>query len=185
MKLTKTDFIAHAQQGDAAVIGELYERYHASIFRYLYYRVGDRQTAEDLTSEVFLRLIHSLPGFHPQKVSFQAWLFQIARNIVIDDYRKQSVRNHVELEEHLIAGTDDPSNTIEANLTSESLRQALNKLSDEQRDVIVMRFVAGMPINEVAQALNKSEDSIKGLQRRALITLRDILTEWEITYVEQ
>jgi RNA polymerase sigma-70 factor (ECF subfamily) len=165
------------------VIAELYERYRLSIFRYLYYKVGDPHTAEDLASEVFVRMIAALPGYQPKAIAFQAWLFQIARNLAIDHYRKGKLRDHLQLEENLVAGEDDPVNTFEQGLTSNVLKKALTKLPDEQRDVIVMRFVSGMPIGEVAQSLHKSENSIKGLQRRGLIALREILTEWEVIYV--
>ena len=177
-----TDLIRRAQTGDTATLGELYERYQLSIFRYLYYRVGDRQTAEDLTSEVFERMLRFLAGFNPPSSSFQAWLFRIARNLSTDHYRKMSVRNDVQLEENLISVNDDPHTTIERVLTIEGLRQALAKLNEEQRDVILLRFVSGMPISEVAHTLNKSEDAIKGLQRRALSALREILVDWEVSY---
>jgi len=182
LDISQSEFITRAQTGDTHVIGMLYERYHTGIFRYLYYRVGDRQTAEDLTSEVFLRMLRFLPAYRPQNVSFQAWLFQIARNLAIDHHRQMLVRNPVRLEEDLTAGNDDPAVATEHGLTSQSLRKALNRLTDEQRDVIVMRFVTAMPVAEVAQALHKSEAAIKGLQRRALIALREILNEWEIVY---
>ena len=83
----------------------------------------------------------------------------------------------------MIADKDDPVHTVEHSLTSDLLLQALGKLSDVQRDVIVLRFVNGLPVAQVAQALHKSEDAIKGLQRRALSILREILTDWEVTYV--
>jgi len=178
-----TDLIKRAQQGDTEIIGDLYKRFHVSIFRYLYYRVGDRQVAEDLTSEVFERMLRFIGGFRPPSDSFQAWLFQIARNLTTDYFRKQSVRNHVALMENLVANEEDIDMNIERTLTSESLRNALNQLNEDQRDVIIMRFVAGMAIADVAQALHKSEDSVKGLQRRALIGLRQTLTDWEVSYV--
>jgi RNA polymerase sigma-70 factor (ECF subfamily) len=152
-----------------------------SIFRYLYYRVGDRQAAEDLTSEVFLRMLRFLGGFQPPAEAFGAWLFGIARNLATDHFRRMGVRDDVELEEEMIATRDDPAAAAERGLNSDALKLALKKLNSEQRDVIVMRFVAGMPIGEVAHALHKSEDAVKGLQRRALITLRQILTEWEVS----
>jgi RNA polymerase sigma-70 factor, ECF subfamily len=178
----QAEFITRAQKGDAQVIGMLYEQYRTGIFRYLYYRVGDQQTAEDLTSEVFVRMLRFLPAYRPQNVAFQAWLFQIARNLAIDHHRQMLVRNPVRLEEDLIAGNDDPAVATEHGLTSQSLRKALSRLTDEQRDVIVMRFVSAMPIAEVAQALHKSEAAIKGLQRRALVALRQTLEEWEVVY---
>jgi RNA polymerase sigma-70 factor, ECF subfamily len=178
----QAEFITRAQKGDTQVIGMLYEQYHPGIFRYLYYRVGDQQTAEDLTSEVFLRMLRFLPAYRSQNVAFQAWLFQIARNLAIDHHRQMLVRNPVRLEEDLIAGNDDPAVATEHGLTSQSLRRALSRLTEEQRDVIVMRFVSAMPIAEVAQTLHKSEAAIKGLQRRALVALRETLNEWEIVY---
>jgi RNA polymerase sigma-70 factor (ECF subfamily) len=178
-----TDLIARAQKGDSDVIAALYEGYHLSIFRYLYYRVGDMQTAEDLTSEVFERMMRFIAGFKPPSATFQAWLFQIARNLATDYFRKNGARDHWELEESMTADYTDLDATIDRRLTSETLRQALSRLTDEQRDVILMRFIAGMPIFETAQALDKSEDAVKGLQRRALMSLRKILSDWEVSYV--
>jgi RNA polymerase sigma-70 factor (ECF subfamily) len=179
-----TDIIRRAQQGDAAVIGALYEQYRVSIFRYLYYRVGNHQTAEDLTSETFVRMLRFLRGFHPLKATFQAWLFQIAKNLVADHFRKQGNRESLELEDERLkqisSNRDDPAAVTEQGLSIQQLRSALNTLNDEQRDVIVLRFLSGLPISETARALNKSEDSIKGLQRRALATLRQAL--WEVKY---
>ena len=173
-----------AQKGNTGAIGELYESFRLSIYRYMFYRTSDAQTADDLTSEVFLRMIRGLHGYQQREVSFQAWLFQIAHHLLTDYYRKMSIRKHVPLEEPEM-NIEEPSQStsIERRLNSVTLRQALNRLSSEQRDVIVMRFVTGMPISEVAQALNKSEDAIKGLQRRGLAELREVLSDWEVMYV--
>jgi len=176
------DIIQSAKRGDLASVSALYEGYHASVFRYLYYRVGDRQTADDLTSEVFLRMIKSLAGYKEQGVSFQAWLFQIARNLAVDHFRQASASRQVPLPESLPARGAEPSVAAEHNLTSESLRRALSKLDADQRDVIVLRFVVNLPIAEVAQALHRSEDAIKGLQRRGLIALRAELAGSEVSY---
>ena len=181
-----TQWINRAKQGDTEAVGELYEAHRLSIYRYLYYRTGDGQTADDLTSEVFLRMIRALPGYRIQDASFQAWLFQIAHNLLNDHYRKSSVRKAVQLEDNMVM--EDPtlkrSRPVERSLNSVVLQKALEGLSVDQRDVIVLRFITGMPINEVAQALQKSEDAIKGLQRRALLALRGVLNEWEIHYAE-
>jgi RNA polymerase sigma-70 factor, ECF subfamily len=177
-----TDLIKRAQQGDLETISRLYETYHLSVFRFLFYRVGDRAAAEDLTSEVFLRMLRFISGFNPPSASFQAWLFQIARNLAIDHHRRMSVRDHLPLKENLVEHGEQIDKTVERSLTNESLQAALAKLNDDQRDVILMRFIAGMPIAEVAKALHKSENSIKGLQRRALSALREVLVEWEIIY---
>ncbi len=183
LEVLNEDLIRKAQEGEPSVVSEIYERYQRGIFRYLFYRVGDQQTAEDLTSEVFLRMIEKLPAYHDRKLSLQAWLFQIARNLSIDHYRKMSIQQNVQLEDDFPEQREEPLEMIAQELTSEKLRHALVKLPESQRDVIVMRFVVGMPIGEVAQTLHKSTDSIKGLQRRALLALRDILVEWEVNYV--
>ena len=180
-----TELIRRAQAGDEEVIASLYDRYHRGIYRYLYYRVGDRQAAEDLTSEVFLRMLRFISGFHPPAALFQAWLFQIARNLAIDYHRKLGIRDHLPLDEDLAAGNSSLVGSIDHSLTSDTLRQALQRLSSEQRDVILMRFIAGMPVAQVAKALHKSDDAIKGLQRRGLTALREVLTEWEINYDER
>ncbi len=183
LEATTPEVIARAKSGDTAVITALYEQYRLGVFRYLYYRVGDQQAAEDLTSEVFLRMITALEGYRPQSSSFEAWLYQIARNLAIDHHRKAVIRNFIPLEENLMGEYTDVDKTVERNLTHEHLRRALARLSDVQRDVIVLRFVNGLPISVVAKTLHKSEDAIKSLQRRALSTLREILTDWEVNYV--
>jgi RNA polymerase sigma-70 factor, ECF subfamily len=177
-----TEVIKRAQQGDVKVLSELYEKYHTSIFRYIYYRVGDQQAAEDLTSEVFERMLRFIGGFQPPSVTFTSWLFQIARNLSTDHFRRNGGRKHVQLEEHMRDIGNEPDKAIEHTLTGETLQRALSRLSEDQRDVIILRFIAEMPIAETARALSKSEDAIKGLQRRALISLRQTLNDWEVTY---
>ena len=183
LNILNPELIRRAQNGETIVVSDIYDRYQRGIFRYLYYRVGDQQTAEDLTSEVFLRMIEKLSSYQDHRISFQAWLFQIARNLSIDHYRKMSIRKNVQFEEEFPSPGEEPLELIDRELTSDKLNRALGELPDNQRDVIVMRFVVGMPIGEVAETLHKTDDSIKGLQRRALLALREILTEWEVTYV--
>lgn len=182
LEALSADQIRKAQDGETIIVGEIYDRYQGSIFRYFYYRVGDRQTAEDLTSEVFLRMIEKISYYKDKRTTFQAWLFQIARNLSIDYYRKQKPRISIPLDEDIPGSLDEPQDFVDRELTSEILSRALQELPDNQRDVIVLRFVVGMPIVEAAETLHKTEDSIKGLQRRALLALREILTEWEVTY---
>jgi RNA polymerase sigma-70 factor (ECF subfamily) len=177
-----TDLILRAQNGEPAGIGAIYERFHLSVYRYLYYRIGERQAAEDLTADVFLRMLRSISTYQTSKVTFQAWLYQIARNLAIDHYRRMKFRNHVELEETIVSREADVEATVDRSMTHTHLRDALDRLPEDQRDVIVLRFVANLPIAQVAQTLHKSENSIKGLQRRGLVGLRDLLVEWESSY---
>jgi RNA polymerase sigma-70 factor (ECF subfamily) len=172
-----TEKIERAKQGDKEIIAALYEHNYLSVFRYLYYRVGNRQLAEDLTSEVFERMLRFIGGFHPPSDSFKAWLFQIARNLSTDHFRKMNIRPATtSLEENIADNSANPGSELERTLDSERLLHSLSGLTEDQRDVILMRFIAGMPIAETAQALQKSEDAVKGLQRRALITLKTLLS---------
>lgn len=165
--------ILRAQEGQPEQLGLIYQRYHRSIFRYLYYRVGNQQLAEDLTADVFLRMIHSLRDYRLQGPPFQAWLFRIARNLAVDHFRRTYSHQVVKLSETQ-PDVVDTELLVERNLTSEQLQHALTQVSEEQRDVIVMRFILGMSLTETAQAIHRSEDAVKGLQRRGLMTLRKI-----------
>ena len=171
-----SNVIQGIHKGDRAAIGAFFERYHDGIFRYLYYQVGDIHAAEDLTSEVFLRLIRSLAQHRLDDLQPQAWLYKIARNLAIDHYRKRKTYQPVSLEENVASGEviDD---RIGPSLDSHALYKAVNNLPFEQREVIIMRFINNLPIAEAALTMSCSQDAIKGLQRRALISLRQFLVD--------
>ncbi len=174
------DLISQAQEGDENALSSIYQRYRLDIYRYMYYRVGHLQVAEDLTSEVFERMIRAIDRAHFEKTSFEAWLFQIARNLTIDYYRKMSIRGHVPLDETIVAKEENIDQVVEQNLVSNRLIKALNEVNEAQRDVIILRFAVSMPIAQVAETLHKSIDAVKGLQRRGLMSMRKILSDWEI-----
>lgn len=176
---TVPDLVTRAQKGSVDAAGQLYERHYRSIYRYLFYRIGDRGAAEDLTGEVFLKMVQALPAYRVTAATFRTWLFQIARNLSIDHFRRAKSHPVVALEEHVPAGGEAPENVADNRLSGVRLQQALAQLSEEQRDVVLMRFIEGMPVAEVAGTLHKSEDAVKGLQRRALIALRDLLQPTE------
>jgi RNA polymerase sigma-70 factor (ECF subfamily) len=178
-----TDTIARAQAGDLTSLGLLYTRHHLSVFRYLVGRVGDQQVAEDLAAEVFLRMLRSLSSYRPQGVPFQAWLFQIARHLAADHFRQQRGRRLVQLDEALASGEPDPAAVNERELTHRRLHAALAKLNPDQQEVIILRFMVGMSLAETAYVLQRSEDAIKGLQRRGLSALRAQLVDLEMPYV--
>ena len=179
LKPITPEIVARAQQGDEDALGAIYRRYRLDIYRYLYYRVGQMQVAEDLTSEVFERMIRAIQKSSFKNTSLEAWLFQIARNLAIDHYRKMSVRDHVPLDESLLSGDSSIDKTVEDQWVNDQLVQALKEVNDAQRDVIILRFAVSMPIAQVAQTLHRSEDSVKGLQRRGLMTIRNILSDLE------
>lgn len=170
------ELIARARSGNPEAAGTLYDQHHQSIFRYLFYRTGDPRTAEDLTADVFLKMVQFLPGFVGSPPAFRGWLFQIARNLSIDHLRRSNAHPLYPISEDMRSLEDLPETSAERNLNAENLRKAMQQLTTEQQDVLLMRFVEGMPLAETARTLHKSEDSIKGLQRRALLALQNALT---------
>jgi RNA polymerase sigma-70 factor (ECF subfamily) len=174
------DLITRAQSGNPEACGALYTRYHQAIYRYLYYRTGDPHTAEDLTSEVFLKMVLALPRYRLQSVPFQAWLFQIARNQAIDHFRRSSARPTASLNESLASQAPDVDSAIDFRLTSANLKHCLDRIEETHRDVLLLRFIDDLSIADTASALHKTEDSIKGLQRRALAALRNLLDHHEV-----
>jgi RNA polymerase sigma-70 factor (ECF subfamily) len=168
------DLVVLAQRGEADAIGTLYDTHYQAIFRYFRARVGNRQLAEDLTGDVFRRMLTGLPYYRPLGLPFRAWLFRIAHNLLVDHYRQESGRMSVELQEteRHGGGGEDPASVVEHKLTMEQTFQALSELDSSQRDVLALRFLGGLSLREVALALNRTEDSVKALQRRGLAALR-------------
>ena len=171
--------IQRARQGDLAAVSELYNLHIDRIYQYVRYRTGDDQTAEDITAEVFLRAIESLGTYNDQGAPFIAWLYRIAHARVIDYWRSLKRHQTAPLEDPLLqdglVATDD---AIETDfLQHRSLWQALRQLTDDQQNVIVLKFVQGLSNAEIAQLLGKTEGAVKALQRRALESLARLLNQ--------
>jgi RNA polymerase sigma-70 factor (ECF subfamily) len=161
----------------AEAVGELYDRNHEAIFRYIWSRVSDPQLAEDLTGDVFTRMVINLPKYQYTGRPFSAWLFSIAHNVVIDNYKKANSRNQVPLEEviNTHASGHDPAQIVEKQIFVERIETGLKKLTPFKQDVIILRFIVGLPLQEVASILGKTISSIKVTQHRAIHDLREIL----------
>ena len=172
--LSGPELITLAQRGDMEAIGALYDVHCQAVFRYFKARLGHQQTAEDLTGEVFRRMLAGLPQYRAIDLPFRAWLFRIAHNLLVDHYRRESGRTMVPLQEAENASEDeiDPASVVEQKLTMEYAYQALSDLEPSQRDVLALRFLSGLSLKETAFAMGRTEDAIKALQRRGLAALR-------------
>jgi RNA polymerase sigma-70 factor (ECF subfamily) len=169
------NLIARAKRGSPDATSILYRRYYQSIYRYFYYRTGDPQTAEDLTAEVFLKMVEAIPNYRIEATPFKAWLFQIARNLAIDHFRRSSAHPVTPIHENMDTPDADVEGALDFHLSSRGLAEAFMQIEDGQRDVLLMRFIEEMPIAEAARALHKTEDAVKALQRRGLNALRQLL----------
>jgi RNA polymerase sigma-70 factor, ECF subfamily len=162
-----------AREGDTEAFGQLYDHYVSGVFRFIYYRVGSRQLAEDLTSETFVRGLRAIQRFNWQGKDFGAWLTTIARNLITDHFK--SSRSRLEIVSDDVpegrSTTSSPEDDVLALISNEMLFEAVNSLPPEQRDCVLMRFIQGMSIAETAAALKRSEGAIKQLQLRAVRSL--------------
>lgn len=172
------DLIRRAQGGNVDAIGALYDQHHESIFRYVWLRVGDRALAEDLTGDVFMRMLSALPGYRALGLPFRSWLYRIAHNLIVDHFRRSNSRVSVPLESvEAHADEDDPARAADQTLLAERLQRALARLDETQREVIVLRFFLGLSIHETVHAVGRSEAAVKAIQHRALNALRLSLRE--------
>ena len=171
------DVIDRARNGDRAAFAELYDTHVDSVYRYLLYRVREPSDAEDLTSEVFTRAFANIHRYRWQGKSFLAWLYTIARNAVTDRRRRE--RPTVEIDTAYGLAEDGPTAHERAvhGEAVDALRGAVQHLTAEQQEVLVLRFVENRSSREVAKMLGKNEGAIRALQFRALGRLRKLLRE--------
>lgn len=150
-------------------LGKIYDSFAPKIYRYIYHRTGDRELAQDLTSEAFVRFLHART--EPDNLS--AFLYRIAHNLIADHFRRSPRCD--ELGEDVVADSGDPVRLAEMAMERARLRRALKRLTPEQQQVVVLKFLEGLSNEEIARVLDKPSGSIKSLQHRALETLRSLL----------
>lgn len=172
--LAHTALLQRVRANDPAALAELYDEFAPRLYAYIYRRVGEQRLAEDLTSEVFVKALSALRKGRFASESLQAWLYRLAHNQVIDHYRRN--KGDMPLNESLPAPDSVPEAARRRHWQNK-LREALPHLTEEQQHVIVLRFGEGQSAGEVAQALGKTEESIRALQHRALAALRRWLGE--------
>jgi RNA polymerase sigma-70 factor (ECF subfamily) len=166
-----------ARGGDSEAFGQLYDHYQSSVYRFVFYRTRSHTLAEDLTSETFLRALRNMGGFRWQGRDFGAWLMTIARNLCTDHFKAGRTRLELTTEDMGLHddATEGPENAVLAGLTNEVLLDGLRRLSDEQRDCLIMRFLQGLSIAETAEVLGRSEGAVKQLQLRGVRNLAKLM----------
>lgn len=160
-----------ARSLEPEALAEIHEAFYVPIFRYVAMRVGDHATAEDLSSEVFIRLLQALRDRTAPQNTLRGWLFAVASRVVNDHYRQFYRARQTDLDESLPGAADEPEQVLEIKLNRENLQKAMAGLTEEQQNVLALRFGYEMSIREVAETMGKSEGSIKMLQARAVAML--------------
>ncbi len=165
-----------AKTGDQEALSALYGHYFPRVYRYVAARLLNSEDAEDVTTEVFLRIIDNIQGFTWRGLPFGAWVFRIARNEVVSHVRKQKVRgNAAQIDESIPDSSGDHAGAIELQFTIAEVRMAAEKLPEAQRQVIALRFGAGLSVAETAAALKKTENNVKVLQHKAIAKLQTLV----------
>jgi RNA polymerase sigma-70 factor (ECF subfamily) len=169
--------VVRAQEGDRDAFAELYEHFAPKIYNYLYYHLhGRAQLAEDLAEEVFVKILEKLGRYQNRGLPFSAWIFRIAHNHLIDYLRAQPKLGSVSIDDCHDLPEGRSERSLDLALTQAELLRALTRLTEDQRRVVVLRFLHGMSTAETARTLSKTEDAVKKLQARGLQVLKKNLS---------
>ncbi|MBN2536359.1 MAG: sigma-70 family RNA polymerase sigma factor [Spirochaetales bacterium] len=154
---------------------EVYDNYASRIYQFIYYKTYHKETAEDITSQTFLRAFENLDHFDPEKGSISAWIYQIARNLVVDHYRAK--KKTVDIDDVWdLAGEQNVELDVQNKEQLEELREVLKKLPVEQRDILILRIWQELSYKEIAQIIGKTEGACKMMFSRVIATLRKNLS---------
>lgn len=171
-----SEILAAAKLGKQEALADLYETYHLRVYRFVFYRVSHRETAEDITEEVFVKTFAGLRNLEKLE-AFEGWLFQIARNMVIDYYRRKKQMVPLDSIENTLEYDTNVVDIINLQIEQSILVKLLKELNDEQQSVIKMKFLEELDNSTIATLLNKTEGAIRVIQHRAISKLKEIFQD--------
>ena len=172
------ELVKAAKNGDQEAFSCLYEYYITPVFRFIYFRVKNYQEAEDLTQLVFLKVWKALPDYKQKKNPFSSWLYTVVRNMVIDYWRKKKEWNISELAKETIKDEKKPIyDLLDEEKDFKSIREAIGLLTEDQQEIIILRFIEGLSSKEISKITEKSEEAVRQLQSRGIKTLREYLNK--------
>lgn len=177
MICNEAELAQRASEHDPAAFAELYNAYVDKIYKYVYYKVGDAQDAEDLCEQVFLKAWEAIGRYTWHGHPFSSWLYKLAHNLVVDHYRTRRDTTPLNSIVATPAEPADPHNAFHQTLDADELTSAIAQLTCEQRQVISLKFIEGYDNSEIAALLDKKESAIRALQYRALHSLQGILAD--------
>lgn len=166
--------VLRAAGHDARAYAELYDRFVEKIFKYIYYKVGSKSDAEDLTAQVFLKAWEAIGKYRLTERPFSAWLYRIAHNLVVDHFRMRREAVPIDDVTRIDEKEPDLEDLTQRHLTAETLQRAIRRLTSDQQQVIILRFLEGYTTEEVARIMGKGQGAVRTLQHRALAGLARI-----------
>lgn len=170
-----------AQRYDPKALTEIYDAYYDRIFSYVYRRIGQPGLCEDLAGEVFVRLLEAIKAGRGPSTNLLAWLYRVAHNLVVDHYRRKAKVTTQTLEDWVVSVPNNPMQRVELESLQQQLREALARLTADQQQVIILKFVEDLSNAQVGTILGKPEGAIKSLQHRALAALRRQIERGELS----
>lgn len=181
LKTSDDAVIRRAQALDAGALAELYDRYFDGIYRYAYTRIGHQADAEDLTEQVFLKMVDSIQSYRPRKgAGFSSWLYRIAHNLVVDRYRRAG-REALSLADHVEdpAPRTNPELVLQSSEDRRHLYEAIQQLTLEQQQLVALRFIDNLDVEEVARIMKRRPGAIHSMQHRALASLNRLMGQYD------
>lgn len=174
--MTIQELVELAKQKDPGALSTLYNDFFQRIFRFIFLRVSHKETAEDLTEDVFIKAFEAIAKLEDPKL-FQSWIYQIAKNKIIDHYRKSKVDIALEEVEDILEYRDEIGFKIDNDVAKSKIIETLNLLSKEQKQVISLKFFEDLDNTTIAKLLGKNEGTIRVIQHRALIRLKELIND--------
>ena len=169
--------VAKAIGGDAEAFGTIYDLFVDRIYQHVYYRVRNKDDAEDITQQVFIRAWKAIKNYRITSKPFIAWILKISQNLIKDFYRSRKVTNYIDPNFEISGSDESPEQQAETEYDQKELRRIIYKLPYEQQQVIMMKFLEGYSYTEIAASLEKTEGAIRVIQHRALKKMRTMLEE--------
>lgn len=160
---------------DAEAFGKLYDMHINRLYRHVYYRVGNKADAEDLTQQVFLKAWRAIGRYKKTANPFVAWLMSISHNLVIDFYRTRKAESYLDVDFIAHDPAPGPEQAAEASFEQQRLRRAILHLRGDEQQAVMLRFIEGFEFKEIASLLGKKEGNIRVILHRALVRLRRLL----------
>lgn len=178
-ELDTHEIVNLSQNGDTEAFGKLYDIYLDAVYRFVYFRVGNRQDAEDVTEQIFVSMFESISRYVDDGKPFEAWVYRVARNKIIDFYRTRKTHISVDEIEEQADNQDLPEELADRQLTKEAVMKSLTKIPRQYQEIIILKFIEDKENEEISQLLNKPVAHVRVLQHRAIQSLRAAVQQYE------